>query len=113
MLAANREFVRRHPAATKRAIRAIMKANTVCALEPGRVARILVARGYTTQYEYAVQALKELPYARWRDYSAADTVRFYALRLREAGMVKAPPQKILAEGTDLRFIHELRRELRD
>jgi NitT/TauT family transport system substrate-binding protein len=112
MLAANKEFVRKNPRATKRAVRAIMKANNVCALEPARVARILVERGHTDQYDYALQALKELPYSKWRDYDPADTVRFYALRLREAGMIRATPQKILAEGTDWRFLDELRRELK-
>src|SRR5262245_1246554 len=34
MLVASREFVRGHPIATKRAMRAILKANTICALEP-------------------------------------------------------------------------------
>ena len=38
MLAGNREFVRKHPVATKRALRAILKAADVCALEPERVA---------------------------------------------------------------------------
>jgi len=112
MLAANREFVRKNPAATKRAIRAMMKANNVCALEPARVARALVERGHTAQYDYALQALKELPYSKWRDYDPADTVRFYSLRLREAGMIKASPQRILSEGTDWRFINELKKELK-
>ena len=36
---ANREFVRKHPVATKRALRAILKATDICALEPERVAK--------------------------------------------------------------------------
>jgi NitT/TauT family transport system substrate-binding protein len=35
-----------------------------------------------------------------------------ALRLHEAGMIKAPPQKILAQGTDWRFLNELKKELK-
>jgi NitT/TauT family transport system substrate-binding protein len=42
MLAGNREFVRKHPVATKRALRAILKAADVCAREPERAARFLV-----------------------------------------------------------------------
>ena len=42
MLAGNREFVRRHPVATKRAMRAILKAADLCASEPARAARLLV-----------------------------------------------------------------------
>jgi NitT/TauT family transport system substrate-binding protein len=112
MLAANRDFVRRNPAATRRVVRAIIKANATCTQEPARVARMLVEKGYTTQYDYALQALKELPYSRWRDYDPADTVRFYALRLREAGMIKATPQRILADGTDWRIFDELKKELK-
>ncbi len=111
-VAGNREFVLKHPVATKRAIRAILKANQICALEPERVARSIVARGVTKSYEFALQTLKDIPYARWRDYSPEDTVRFYALRLHEAGMIKSTPQKIIAQGTDWRFLTELKRELK-
>ena len=41
-----------------------------------------------------------------------DTVRFYALRLHEAGMIKSSPQKILAQGTDWRIWQELKKELK-
>ena len=112
MLTANREFVRRHPVATKRAMRAILKANDICALEPERVAQRLVDWGYVTRYEHAVQALKELPYAKWREYDAEDAVRFYALRLHEARVIKSTPQRIIVQGTDWRFLQELKRELK-
>ena len=29
--------------------------------------------------------MKEIPYGKWRDYDPEDTLRFYALRLHEAG----------------------------
>jgi NitT/TauT family transport system substrate-binding protein len=109
---ANREFVRKHPVATKRALRAILKAADICASEPEKVARLLVDRGHTPQYEYARQALREIPYARWREYDPEDTVRFYSLRLNEAGMIKSSPQKIIAQGTDWRFLNELKKELK-
>jgi len=112
VMASNREFVRKNPAATKRAMRAILKANQMCALEPERVARLLVDKGFTPQYDYAVQAIKEIPYGKWRDYDAEDTVRFYSLRLQEAGMIKSSPQKIIAQGTDWRFLRELKKELK-
>lgn len=56
--------------------------------------------------------VRELPYGRWRDYDAGDALRFYALRLHEAGLIKANPQRILAQGTDWRFLEELRKELK-
>ena len=112
MVAGNREFIRKYPIATKRALRAILKAANVCALEPDRVARFLVDKGYTRRFDYALQTLKDLPYSRWREYDPEDTVRFYALRLHEVGMIKSTPQKIIAQGTDWRFLNELKKELK-
>jgi NitT/TauT family transport system substrate-binding protein len=112
MMAGNREFVRKHPMAAKRALRAILKANQLCALEPEQAATFLVERGFTPSYDYAVQTLREIPYARWREYDPEDTIRFYALRLHEAGMIKSTPQKIIAQGTDWRFLNELKKELK-
>jgi NitT/TauT family transport system substrate-binding protein len=112
MLAGNRDFVRAHPIATKRALRAILKATDLCAAEPDRVARLMVDTGRTTNYDLMRQTLNEVRYDRWRETNPEDTVRFYALRLREAGMIKSSPQKILAEGADWRFHDELRREMK-
>jgi NitT/TauT family transport system substrate-binding protein len=39
-------------------------------------------------------------------------MRFYALRLHEAGMIKSTPQEIIAAGSDWRFLNELKRELK-
>lgn len=112
MLVGNREYVRKHPVATKRVLRAILKAADLCATEPARVARQIVDGGFTARYDYALQALNELPYDKWRDYDPEDTIRFYALRLHEGGFIKSTPQKIIADGTDWRFLDELRRELK-
>jgi NitT/TauT family transport system substrate-binding protein len=108
----NREFVRKHPVATKRALRAILKATDVCALEPDRAAQLIVEKGFTPRYDYALQTMQEIPYNRWREYDPEDTVRFYALRLHEIGLIKSTPQKIITQGTDWRFFNELKRELK-
>ena len=113
VLAANREYIRKYPIATKRVLRAIVKAVDLCATEPVRVARQIVDAGFTPSYDYALQTIKEIPYVRWREYDPADAVRFYALRLREAGMIKSNPNKILADGTDWRHWNELKRELKN
>ena len=63
-------------------------------------------------YDYALQTLTELPYDRWREYDAEDSLRFYALRLHEAGMISPAPTSCIAEGTDWRFVDELKRELK-
>jgi NitT/TauT family transport system substrate-binding protein len=112
MVLANKEFVRKHPVATKRAVRAILKADQMCALEPERVARTMVDRGFAKAYDYTLQTMKALPYGKWREYDAEDTVRFYALRLHEAGVIKSSPAKIISQGTDWRFLNELKRELK-
>ena len=112
MLAGNKEFVRNNPVATKRALRAILKAADFCASDPAGAARRMVDSGFTPRYDYAFQSLKELPYDIWRTYQPEDTIRFYSLRLREAGMIKAPPNKIIADGTDWRFLNELKHELK-
>jgi NitT/TauT family transport system substrate-binding protein len=112
LLEGNRDFVQSHPVATKRVLRAILKAADLCAAEPGRIAQRLVDGGFTTRYDYAFQAMSEVPYGKWRDYDPEDTLRFYALRLYEAGIIKSSPQKIIAEGTDWRFLDEIKRELK-
>ena len=114
LVAANRDFVQKNPVATKRALRAILKSADVCAREPERSARFLVDKGYTKNYDLALEAMKEMgmAYGKWREYDPEDTVRFYALRLHEIGMVKSSPQKIIAQGTDWRFLKELKKELK-
>src|SRR5262249_50000618 len=112
MVTANRNFVRKNPVAAKRATRAILKARAVCELEPQRASQVLVDRGYPTTYDLALQTLREIPFGKWRELDPEDTVRFLALRLREAGMIKSSPQKIIAQGTDWRFLNELKKELK-
>ncbi len=108
----NRDFVRAHPVATKRYLRAILKAADICAAEPERAARDLVEGGFTQRYDYALETLTDVPYNRWREYDPEDTMRFYALRLHEAGMISSTPNALVAVGTDWRFVNELKRELK-
>jgi NitT/TauT family transport system substrate-binding protein len=112
ILTGHRDFVRKNPVATKRAMRAILKSANLCASSPESTARLLAGRGFASDYGKALQLLREVPYARWRDYNTEDSVRFYALRLHEAGMIKSTPQKIIAQGTNWRFLNELKRELK-
>jgi len=112
MLAGNQDYVRNYPVATKRVVRAILKATDLCASEPARAAQQLVEVGLASRYDYALQTISELPYDKWREYEPEDTIRFYALRLHETGFVKSSPQKIITEGTDWRFVNELKRELK-
>ena len=72
----------------------------------------MVDGGIAARYDYALQALSEVRYDVWRDLDPEDSLHFYALRLHEAGLIKANPQKIIADGTDWRFLTELKRELK-
>lgn len=109
---ANQEFVRKHPVATKRALRAILKAADLCAQQPERAARIVVDRGYTSRYDYALEALKDVPFDAWRTYDPENSMRFHAVRLHEVGLIKNDPKKLIAQGTDWRFLNELKKELK-
>jgi NitT/TauT family transport system substrate-binding protein len=111
-LAGNKEFVATHPVATKRVIRAVLKAADLCADAPERAARLLVKGGFAPRYDYALETLRDVPYGIWREYDAEDTVRFWALRAHELGFIKSSPQKIIAENTDWRFLNEVKREMK-
>jgi NitT/TauT family transport system substrate-binding protein len=89
-----------------------LKSADICTLEPERAAQFIVDKGYAKRYDYALEVMKDLPYGKWREYNAEDALRFYALRLREIGMIKSSPQKLIAQGSDWRFIDELKQELK-
>ena len=110
MVTANTEFVRKNPVAAKRALRAILKATDICHREPERAAQRMVAMGFSL--DCARMMLNDANYGLWRDYDPEDTVRFYALRLHEAGLIKKTPNEIVAGFTDWRFLNELKRELK-
>jgi NitT/TauT family transport system substrate-binding protein len=112
MLIGNRDYVRRYPTATKRVLRAVLKAPDLCAADPAQAARQLVERGFTDRYDYAVQTIKELPFDKWREYDPEDTIRFYAVRLHEAGLLKRDPNRMIAAHTDWRLLQEVKRELK-
>ena len=67
VLAANTEFVHKYPIATKRALRAILKAVDFCASDPRRAAQLMVDGGFAARYDYAMQALTEVRFDVWRD----------------------------------------------
>jgi NitT/TauT family transport system substrate-binding protein len=112
ILVGHRDFVRQYPVATKRAVRAILKATDLCATEPAQAAQRLADRGFAPQYDYAFQTLKELPYNVWREFDPEDALRFWALWMHQFGLIKSTPNQLLAEGTDWRFLNELKRELK-
>ena len=112
MLGGNPEYVRKYPVATKRALRAVLKAADLCATDPAGAARRVVDRGFTPRYDYAAQTLSENSFDKWREYDPEDTMRFYALGLHDTGLIKTIPTKIIVENTDWRFFNQLKRELK-
>jgi NitT/TauT family transport system substrate-binding protein len=114
MLVANPAFVQNYPAATKRVVRAVVKAAEICTSDPQRAVRILTDKQYLTdkQNDFAIEALTEIPYRAWRDYDPEDSLRFFALRLHEAGWIKSTPQDVIAAAADWRFLNEIKRELK-
>lgn len=113
MATVNRDFMVKNPVATKRALRAMLKAADVVAKDPAQGARALVDRGFIPekQYDVVLDDLRMMPYDVWRKFDPADTLRFYALRLKEAGLITSTPEEILTRGTDFRFLRELKKEL--
>jgi NitT/TauT family transport system substrate-binding protein len=112
MLGGNRDYIRDHPVATKHALRAVFKAADLCATDLAGAARRMVDGGFIPRYDYALQTLSENSYDKWREYDPEDTMRFFALRLHDTGLIKTIPTKIIAENTDWRFFNELKRELK-
>jgi len=112
MVSGRADYVDRYPIATKRVVRAILKAADLCVSNPKMVARLLVERGILVRYDYAVATLADIRYDRWREFDPEDSLRFYALRMSELGMIKSTPDKIIADGTDWRFLNEVKRELK-
>ncbi|HLW47268.1 MAG TPA: ABC transporter substrate-binding protein [bacterium] len=115
MAVARREFVQRYPVATKRALRAIAKAVQLCTSEPKRSARFLIDKKFNlgASYDETLQTLKDVPYAAiWRDYDPEASLLAHALLMHEIGFIKKTPQQIIAQGTDWRFLNELKKELK-
>ena len=112
MLAGRTEYVRQYPIATKRVLRALLKAVDLCVSEPESIARRMVDGGFAQSYDYALGTLSDARFDRWREFDPEDTMRFYALRLYEVGMIETGPNKLIAESTNWRFLDELKHELK-
>ena len=72
----------------------------------------LVDGRLSDRYDYALAGPARRPLRRVAGIRPRGHVRFYALRLNEVGLIKSDPNKIIAEGTDWRFLNELKRELK-
>jgi len=112
MISAREEYIAKYPIATKRVLRAILKSADLCASNPSVVAQKLVDDDFVPSHDYALQALSDIRYDNWREYDPEASLLFFGLRMQEIGMIKTNPQKIIEQGSDWRFLNELKRELR-
>ncbi len=115
-LVANRDWARKNPVATKRVTRAILRANDAVARDKPRAAHEYVARGFyatpsATDEDITNEVIRDLSYD-WREFDPEETLRFFALRLADAKLVKSTPQQIIALGSDFAFMREQRTALK-
>ena len=113
LMIGTRQFITKYPIATKRALRALMKANDLVAGNPAMAAQLLVDKGIgkASEQKYFTQAFSDIPYDKWRLYNPEDTIRFYSLRLNELGLIKYSPSEIIAKNTDWSHLVSLKSEL--
>ena len=113
MVVGNRDFVRDHPVATKRVLRAILKAADFCAAEPERAARQLVDGGFARALRLrAPDADASCPTTAGASSTPRTRCGSTRCACTRSGMIKSSPNELIAEGTDWRFLNELKRELK-
>ena len=115
-LVANRDWARKNPVATKRFTRAILRAADRVAKDKPRAAHEYVARGFyekpaPTDEDITNEVIRDLSYD-WREFDPEETLRFFALRLGDAKLIKSTPQQIIAQGSDFAYMRRLRTELK-
>ena len=116
-LVANRDWARRNPIATKRVTRAVCRAADLVAKDKASAAHQFVAGGFfsttpaATDEDLTNEVIRDLSY-NWRDFDPEETLRFFALRLADAKLVKLTPQEIIAQGSDFAYMRQLRTELK-
>jgi NitT/TauT family transport system substrate-binding protein len=115
MLVTSRDWYTAHPIAAKRLTRAILRATDTAKKDLRAAAKVANDRGtYKATPAVTEQILYEITKDEsfdWREYDPDDTVRFFALRLADAKLVKKTPQQILTEGADFTYFRQLRTEL--
>jgi len=113
MILGRRDFIGNNPIATRKVIRSILRANDLVSKDPAMAAQMLVDRKLrkADDQEFVEQAFREIPYDKWRHYSPEDTIRFWALRLKELGLIKYSPQEIIDRNTDWSHLSSLKSEM--
>jgi len=116
-LVANRDWARRYPIATKRVTRAVLRAADTVTRDRAGAAHEYVARGFfsatpaATDEQIVNEVIRDLSYD-WRELDPEETLRFFALRLGDAKLIKMTSQQIIAQGSDFAHMRQLRSELK-
>jgi len=116
-LVANRDWAQRYPVATKRVTRAVCRAADLVAKDRASAAHQYVAGGFfsttpaATDEDIVNEVIGDLSYD-WRELDPEDTLRFFALRLADAKLVKLTPQELISRGSDFAYMRQLRTELK-
>ena len=113
MIIGRRDFIKNNPIATRKVIRSILRANDMVAQDPAMAAQMLIdwKLRKADDQKFVAQAFSEIPYDKWKDYSPEDTIRFWALRLKELGIIKYTPQEVISKNTDWSHLASLKKEL--
>jgi NitT/TauT family transport system substrate-binding protein len=111
VLASTKEFVEKNPIATKRALRGLLRGIDHSAESPEQTALTMYENGWAAIPDYALETAGMIEYGAWRTHDPEDSLRFYALRLQEAGLIKSTPEEIIERGTDWSFLEELKKEM--
>jgi NitT/TauT family transport system substrate-binding protein len=106
----NSHFVRENPIATLRTLRALMRATDLMATQPDVALARMIERGYAKDDAASRRVFHGLPYGRWRTVHPEDSLRFYALRLREVEEISAAPESIV-DSSDWRFLDWLKQDM--
>ena len=108
-IVANREWAHRNPIATKRVTRALLRATDAAAKDAPRAARE-AAPMLGLEDSIVAETMAMCAY-NWRDLEPEDTLRFFALWLAAAKLIKNTPQQLIALGADFQYMLQLRTEL--
>jgi NitT/TauT family transport system substrate-binding protein len=116
MLTAQRDWAKANPVATKRVTRAFLRASDMVAADRKAAVDTAVKKEFykankALTPEIMLETISMLSYD-WRDFDPEETLRFFALRLRDAKLITKSPQQVIDEGSDLAYFRQLRTELK-
>ena len=110
LLLATREYATAYPWATKRATRAVLRGIDIVTKDRRGAVDIAVRKGFATDAKQMLAAIEPLNYS-WRDFDPAESLRYFALKLADAKLIKKTPAQIVAEA-DFSFFRQLQKELK-